>query len=275
MCKVTAIVNQKGGVGKTTTALNLGYALSEKGKKTLLVDFDPQENLTVALNQNGNDKTNIQTLMADAIEEKVINKDCILSIKENLDLIPSSLELAGIEMTLVNVMSRETILKSIIEEIKHEYDYILIDCSPSLGTLVINALTACDSVIIPVTPEFLSARGLGLLIKNISKIKKRINPSIEVDGILITRVDSRTNLSKEMVLSINESVNFIEEKFNIKTKAFKSIIPASVKAGESIKNRKSVIEYSPNNKVSLAYQEFTNEFIKPSKEGSEHNGKNS
>jgi chromosome partitioning protein len=261
MCKVTAIVNQKGGVGKTTTALNLGYALSERGKKVLLIDFDPQASLTAALGQNADNKPNIQTLMANAIEEKNTEENYItLSIKNNLDLIPSSLELAGIEMTLVNVMSRENILKIAIEEIKDKYDYILIDCSPSLGTLTINALTASDSVIIPVTPEFLSAKGLGLLIKNIRKIKKRVNPAIEVDGILITMTNERTNLSKSMIQAIKDSTNIIEENFGIKTKAFKTTIPISIKAGESILNKKSIIEYFPNNKVSLAYQKFAKEW---------------
>jgi len=260
MCKVTAIVNQKGGVGKTTTALNLGYALSEKGKKTLLVDFDPQASLTAALGQNADDKPNIQKLMANAIEEKNTEENYIISIKNNLDLIPSSLELAGIEMTLVNVMSRENILKIAVGEIKDKYDYILIDCSPSLGTLTINALTASDSVIIPVTPEFLSAKGLGLLIKNIRKIKKRVNPAIEVDGILITMTNERTNLSKSMIQAIKDSTNIIEENFGIKTKAFKITIPISIKAGESILNKKSIIEYDPKNKVSLAYQEFAREW---------------
>jgi chromosome partitioning protein len=179
MSKVTAIVNQKGGVGKTTTALNLSYALSKQGKKVLLIDFDPQSSLTSALGINADNKPNIYTLMANTIEEKETGENHIIKIKNNLDVIPSSLDLAGIEMTLVNVMSRETILKSIIDEIKEDYDYVLIDCSPSLGTLTINALAACDSVIIPVTPEYLSAKGLGLLVKNINLIKRRINPNIE------------------------------------------------------------------------------------------------
>lgn len=189
MSKTTAIVNQKGGIGKTTTALNLGYALSEKGKKVLLIDFDPQASLSSALGINADNKANIYTLMTDAIEENETEAR-IINIKNNLDIIPSTLDLAGIEMTLVNVMSRETILKSITDEIKKDYDYVLIDCSPSLGTLTVNALAACDSVIIPVTPEYLSAKGLGLLVKNINLIKKRIDLNIEIDGILITMLNS-------------------------------------------------------------------------------------
>lgn len=147
MAKITAIVNQKGGVGKTTTALNLSYALSEEGKKVLLIDFDPQASLTVALGHNGDNVINIQTLMAGEIEENEIEGDYIMNIKENLDLIPGTLDLAGIEVSLVNVMSRETILKQIIGKVEGNYDYVIIDCSPSLGMLTINALTASDSVI--------------------------------------------------------------------------------------------------------------------------------
>lgn len=233
MSKTTAIVNQKDGIGKTTTALNLGYALSEKGKKVLLIDFDPQASLSSALGINADNKANIYTLMTDAIEENETEAR-IINVKNNLDIIPSTLDLAGIEMTLVNVMSRETILKSITDEIKKDYDYVLIDCSPSLGTLTVNALAACDSVIIPVTPEYLSAKGLGLLVKNINLIKKRIDLNIEIDGILITMLNRRTNLSKGMVKAINESTGYIKKQYNLDIKVFESMIPSSVKAGEAM-----------------------------------------
>lgn len=256
MSKITAIVNQKGGVGKTTTALNLSYALSEEGKKVLLIDFDPQASLTVALGHNGDDKSNIQTLMAAEIEENEVEGNYIINIKDNLDLIPGTLELAGIEVSLVNVMSREMILKQVIEKIEANYEYIIIDCSPSLGMLTINALTACNSVIIPVTPEYLSAKGLGLLVNNINRIKKRINPGLEIDGVLITMLNQRTNLSKEMLKALSESVEFVKDKFSLDMKIFESKIPISVKTGEAILNRKSIIEYDPKNKVSEAYQYF-------------------
>ncbi len=262
MSKVTAIVNQKGGVGKTTTALNLGYALSENNKKVLLIDFDPQSSLTSAFGYNAENKDNIETLMTLAIEEEeIIGKESyILNIKENLDLIPCSLELSGIEMGLVNVMSRELILKSIIEEIENDYDYILIDCSPSLGMLTINALAACNTVLIPVTPEYLSAKGLALLINNIKRIKKRLNPTIEIDGILITMIDERTNLSKNMVDVLNQSIELIKDKFALEIKIFEGRIPRSVRTGEAILNKKSIIEYEPKNKVSKAYQNFAREW---------------
>lgn len=260
MSKITAIVNQKGGVGKTTTALNLSYALSEEGKKVLLIDFDPQASLTVALGYNGDSRINIQTLMAGEIEENEIQEDYIINIKKNLDLIPGTLDLAGIEVSLVNVMSREMILKQVIEKIEASYDYIFIDCSPSLGMLTINALTACNSVIIPVTPEYLSAKGLALLISNINKIKKRLNPNIKIDGVLITMINQRTNLSKEILRVLNDSVEFVKGKYKLDMKIFNSMIPLSVKTGEAILNRKSVIEYDPKNKVSEAYKYFAREW---------------
>lgn len=263
MAKITAIINQKGGTGKTTTTLNLGYALSEIGKKVLLVDLDPQAKITAVLGYYEEDKESIQALMALAIEEKEISDKYKygISVKENLDLIPCSLELAGIEMSLINVMSRELILKSVLEEYEHEYDYVLIDCSPSLSMLTINALAASNSVIITVTPEYLSAKGLGLLVNNIKKIKKRINPKINIDGILITILNPRTNLSKEMVSILEESVELIQDNLNLGIKIFETKIPISVKMGEAILNKKSILEYDPKNKVAIAYEKFTKEWV--------------
>lgn len=163
-------------------------------------------------------------------------------------------------MGLVNVMSRELILKSIIEEIEKDYDYVLIDCSPSLGMLTINALAACNSIIIPVTPEYLSAKGLALLVNNINRIKKRLNPSIKIDGILITMLNERTNLSKNMLIVLNQSIEFIKDKFNLQIKIFESKIPISVRTGEVILYKKSIIEYDPKNKVSEAYKDFAREW---------------
>lgn len=255
--KVISIVNQKGGVAKTVTALNLGYALSEKGKKVLLIDFDPQSSLTVCLGYDNTDNINttIYNLMALAMEEKNLpeKNEYIIKIGK-IDIIPCNLELSAIEMVLVNVMSRELVLKSIVDEIKENYDYVIIDCSPSLGMLTINALAACDSVIIPVTPQYLSAKGLELLLRNIIRVKKRINPKIEVDGILLTMYSERIKLSKE-ILSI------IKEAYGNKIKIFESKIPASVKVGEANLKNKSIIEYYPKNKVSTSYRELAQEVI--------------
>ncbi|ADL52071.1 ParA family protein [Clostridium cellulovorans] len=257
MGKVISIVNQKGGVGKTTTTLNLGYALSQMGKKVLLIDFDPQSSLTVCFGYDNTDniQTTIYNLMALAIEEKNLpsKEDYIISMG-NLDLIPCNLELSAIEVALVNVMSREQVLRSIIDEIKDGYDYVIIDCSPSLGMLTINALAACDSVMIPVTPQYLSAKGLELLLRNIIRVKKRINPKISVDGILLTMYAERMKLSKEVL-------KIIQEAYGSHINIFRNKIPTSVRVGEANMKSKSTIEYDPKNKVSGAYVEFAKEVV--------------
>jgi chromosome partitioning protein len=257
MSKVIAMVNQKGGVGKTTTALNLGYALKAKGKSVLEIDLDPQGSLTVSLGYDDNDSINITiaTLMARTIEEQSLPKKEEYIVKAGtLDLIPCNIELSAIEVSLVNAMSRELILKSIIDELREFYDYIIIDCSPSLGMLTINALTACDSVIIPVTPQYLSAKGLELLLKNIIRVKRRLNPEIVIDGILLTMFASNTNLSKVIK-------DMIEEAYGGQIHIFSTKIPNSVKLGYSILNNKSVIEYAGKNQVAVAYTAFAGEVL--------------
>ena len=195
-CKVVSISNQKGGVGKTTTALNLTYALTENGKKVLLIVFDPQSNLTMCFGIDRPDelKTTIYDLMMCVIDEKELpdKSEYILSFN-NLDLIPCSIELSAVEMSLVNVMSREIILKMLLENFKADYDYIIVDCMPALGMLTVNALAACDSVLIPATAQYLSAKGLELLLQTIMRVKKRINPQIKIDGILVTRMNQKMN----------------------------------------------------------------------------------
>ena len=243
--------------GKSTTTLNLGYALAEEGKKVLVIDLDPQSSLTISFGVDKPDEldTTIYNLMTCIIEEKDLpTKDAYLLRFGNVDLIPCSIELSALELSLVNVMSREHILKMLLEQYKDDYDYILIDCMPALGMLTINALAACNSVLIPATAQYLSAKGLELLLHTIARVKKRINPHIIIDGILLTMFNDRTRLTKEIV-------NLMEEAYKGHLQIFDTRIPVSIKVGESNFRYKSVIEYEPKSKVALVYKEFGREYI--------------
>lgn len=257
MCKVIAIANQKGGAGKTTTTKNLGYALKQAGKKVLLVDFDPQYSLSTCMGVDSTDDEEVT--MPDLMDcimtnQKLPDKDTYIKNIRGVDIILGNLALSATEMKLVGILDREYVLKTIIDEVKREYDYILIDCNPSLGMLVINALAACDSVLIPVDSNFLASKGLELFLGTIIRVTKRINTGIKIDGILLTRYSKNTKISRK-------SLENIETSYGNHIRIYEAKIPQSVKVGESDEVGKSIIQYAPTNAVSQAYIDFSKEVL--------------
>ena len=254
-CKVIALTNQKGGVGKTTTAVNLGVSLAQQGKEVLLVDADAQANLTMSLGYPRPDDLPISlaTIMQDIIDDNPIDvQNGILHHGEGVDLLPSNIELSGLEVRLINAISRERVLKTCMSEVKKNYDYVLIDCMPSLGMLTINALAAADSVIIPTQPHYLSAKGLELLLRSVSKVRRQINPHLRIDGILMTMVMPRTNISKEVTA-------LVKSAYGQNIKVFDAQIPHSIRAVEATAEGKSIFAYDKNGKVAAAYEQFGKE----------------
>ena len=260
--KTIALANQKGGVGKTTTAASLGVGLAQQGKKVLLVDADAQGNLTQMLGWRQPDELSptLADLMTKTVnEEPIAPGEGILHHASGIDLVPANIELSGLEVTLVNIMSRETVLRQYLSTVAPAYDYAIIDCMPSLGMLTINALTAADSVIIPVQGQYLAAKGLEQLLSTVSKVKRQINPKLQIDGILLTMVDNRTNFAKEIAALLRDT-------YGSKIKVFGTEIPHSVRAKEISAEGKSIFAHDPGGKVAEGYRNLTKEVLKLEKQ---------
>lgn len=254
---VIACVNQKGGTGKTTTCENLGIGLATEGKKVLVVDTDPQGSLTIALGYPRPDELPItltDMMQKVMLEETIAPGEGIIHHSEGVDLMPANISLSGLEVSLVNAMSRESILKQYLDTVNKQYDYILLDCMPSLGMLTINALAASDNVVIPVQAAYLPAKGLEQLLMTVNKVKRQINPKLKIGGILLTMVDNRTNYAKDIA-------SLIRETYGEKIKVFDTEIPHSVRVAEIAAEGTSIFRHDPKGKVAEAYKNLTKEVI--------------
>lgn len=257
MCKVITVSNQKGGTAKTTSCVNLGIGLASNGKRVLLIDADPQGSLSISLGYPEPDsfENTLATLMMNIANDEELNfEDVIIHHNEGVDIIPSNIELSAIEVSLVNVMSRELILRQIIDRIKDSYDYIIIDCMPSLGMMTINALACADSVLIPVQAAYLPVKGLQQLIKTIGRVKRQLNPKLQIEGILLTMVDHRTNYAKDIAAMVYEA-------YSSSIKVFKTEIPMSVRTAETSVEGSSIYKYDPKGKAAFAYSALTKEVL--------------
>jgi len=250
MGKILALFNQKGGVGKTTTCANLCACLSMQGKKVLAVDFDPQSNLSSGLNIPKNDVAN--SIYDVLVEDTDINEAVLQTSVKGLDIVPASIELAGAEIEMSNVPYRETILKRRLSKLNRQYDYIIIDCPPSLGLLPINALAAADGVLIPIQCEYYALEGVSQLINTVNLVTKSINPHLSVEGVILTMFDSRTNLSLQVVEEVR---NFFGKK------VFESIIPRNVRLAEAPSFGQTIVQYDKSSKGSIAYMSLAKELI--------------
>lgn len=263
---IIALSNQKGGTGKTTTCANLGIGLAQEGKRVLVVDNDPQASLTISLGWTQPDKlpVTLSTLMGRAImDEPIRAEEAILHHSEGVDVLPASIELSGMEVSLVNAISRESVLRQVLEELSPRYDHMLIDCMPSLGMLTINALAAANSVIIPVQAQYLPAKGLEQLLQTVAKVRRQLNPRLKIDGILLTMVDNRTNFNREISALLRET-------YGGKIRVFATDIPHSVRAAEISAEGKSIFTHDPHGKVAEAYRALTKEVTHIEKQREKH-----
>ena len=254
---IIGIVNQKGGTGKTTTCVNLGIDLVHEGKRVLIADCDPQGSLTISLGYPQPDSlpVTLADLMGNVLSAIPIHPgDGVLHHEEGVDILPANIALAGMEVSLVNAMSRETTLKQVLANYSKDYDHILLDCSPSLGMLTINALPAADRIVIPVQAQYLSAKGVEQLLGTVARVKRNINHKLKIDGVLLTMVDSRTNNSKEIA-------SLLRSTYGPKIKVFDTEIPRSVRAAEISAEGKSIFEHDPGGKVAAAYHALTKEVL--------------
>lgn len=254
-CKVIALINQKGGVGKTTTTVNLGIGLAMQGKKVLLVDADAQANVTMSLGYYRPEDIPITlpNIVQDIIDKTPFDAEkCILHHNEGVDLLPSTIELSGYEAEIIKTKNRESILKTYIDKVRKNYDYVLIDCMPSLGMFPINAMAAADSVIIPTQPHFFSAKGLEQLLRSVSKVRQNINPTLKIDGILMTMVMPRTKITKEVIETVRNA-------YGQRIKVFDTQIPFSIHTVEAAAAGKSIYAFEPRGKVAEAYKQFSKE----------------
>ena len=257
MCRVIAIANQKGGVGKTTTAANLGIGLVRKGKKVILIDADAQGSLTASLGYQQPDQieNTLATVLGNLINEEEIDiGEGILHHAEGVDLMPGNIELSALEVSLVNVMSREMVMKGYISMIKDSYDYVIIDCTPSLGMLTINAFACADSILIPVQAAYLPVKGLQQLIKTIGTVKRRLNPELGIEGILLTMVDNRTNYARDIC-------SMLKDTYGGSVRIFENHIPMSVRAAEISAEGVSIYKHDPKGRVASAYASLTEEVL--------------
>jgi chromosome partitioning protein len=255
LAKVIAITNQKGGVGKTTTSVNLGASLATCGRKVLLVDIDPQGNTTSGVGIN---KADVEHCIYDVIINETPTKDAIMDTAiDNLKIIPATIQLAGAEIELVPTISREVRLKRSLQQVRHMFDYILIDCPPSLGILTVNSLTASDSVIIPIQCEYYALEGLSQLLNSVRLVQKHLNKSLQIEGVLLTMLDARTNLGIQVIEEV---------KKYFQNKVYQTIIPRNVRLSEAPSHGQSIVTYDPKSKGAEVYLELAKEVISHERE---------